>query len=616
MLIANFVDKYPKENCIYLPSEAVARFGRGGVSATAISPDGNLIAVASRIGVWLYEAHTDNFLRLIAVEGTGLLSSVAFSPDGSQLATGDWDGITTVWDVATGTELVTFTKMDYISSVAFSPDGKFLATGTRNGKAVLWDINTGAARWAVSHKDLVSSVAFSPDGLLLATASWDSTANIWDVETGESRWCFSHQKKEAKIKFESGNTVTFNNEGIDCIAFSPNGKFFATAEQVADSRDGCTMLWDVQTGEAIWGFSHKKSATSITFSLDNKYMTTRFSEGGTDVRCIADGTSISLEEGRCTDRGTRDLPLTHPRPWYSWLVSFSPDGKRLVGMTECSAIKVWDIESGTDIETIDREIGQAKSLTFSVEGNCIGLSRLENEAILLIDDEQKAAFDHQSEVVSAAVSQSGMLAATGGLDREIKLWNITTQEHLRTLNGHIGAVYDVTFSPDEVLLASGGGRNFEMQEEDGILYFISPEESPIDQTARIWEVETGKEIATLEHPALVRVVTFSSDSNYLATTSENTIYLWDTKTWEKNVTLETVRVESFVFSPNSTFLAVGGRGKNAKIQIWQVKTAQLIVEFSGHKSDVESVAFSPDGTLLASGGFDGAIYLWDMTPYL
>ena len=329
MLTRGLARTYPKENRLALPSESIARFGRGRVEAMAISPDGNLIAVASRIGVWLYEAHTDDFLRLIAVEGTGLLSVVTFSPDGTKLATGDWDGITTVWDVATGTELVTFDKMDYVSSVAFSPNGKFLAAGTRNGKATLWDIDTGEARWTISHEGYVSSVAFSPDGLLLATASWDSTANLWDVETGESRWCFSHQEKEVKIRFESGHEETFNAGGISCIAFSPNGQFFATAERVVDSEDGRTILWNVQTGEAIWNFPHEKSATSIDFSIDNKYMATGFSGRGTDVRCIADGTSTSFHDGKW-EKSTRKSPLNHPRDSYGWLVSFSPDGKHLV----------------------------------------------------------------------------------------------------------------------------------------------------------------------------------------------------------------------------------------------------------------------------------------------
>ena len=100
MLIKDIVQNYSEDKLISLPLEAVARFGRGSVEATVISPDGNLFAVASRIGVWLYNAHTDDFIRLIAVEGTGLLSVVTFSPDGTRIATGDWDGIATVWDVA------------------------------------------------------------------------------------------------------------------------------------------------------------------------------------------------------------------------------------------------------------------------------------------------------------------------------------------------------------------------------------------------------------------------------------------------------------------------------------------------------------------------------------
>ena len=134
-------------------------------------PDGNLIAVASRIGVWLYGAHTEDFVRLIAVDGTGLLSRVAFSPDDTQIATGDWDGIATLWDVATGAELVSFTNTDYVTSVAFSLDGKCLAAGTRDGNVTLWDIDTGVARWTISHEDCVTSTTFSLDGLLLATSS-------------------------------------------------------------------------------------------------------------------------------------------------------------------------------------------------------------------------------------------------------------------------------------------------------------------------------------------------------------------------------------------------------------------------------------------------------------
>ena len=613
MITKDFVQNYPQENRLFLPEKAIARFARGSVSATAISPDGNLIAVASRIGVWLYGAHTEDFVRLIAADGTGLLSKVAFSPDGTQIATGDWDGIATLWDVATGTELATFTNTDYVTSVAFSLDGKCLAAGTRDGNVTLWDIDTGVARWTIFHEDYVTSTTFSPDGLLLATSSWDSTANLWDVETGENRRCFSHQKKEVDITFDSGHDFTFNDGGINCIAFSPNGQFFATGDRIASDRDGCTTLWDVQSGEAIWDFTHEKPATSIVFSIDNRYMATRFSGGETDVRCITDGTSVSPNEGKWP-KSTRKPPLNHPRDLYGWLVSFSPDGKHLISMAECSAIKVWDVISGKNIKTIDRDMGQAESLTFSAEGNYIGLSRfVEDTATLWVDEEQMAVFSIK-DITAAAISLDSKLVAIGGFDGMINLWSVETQAQLQTFSGHTGLIKTLAFSPDCTRLVSAGGHKVEIQEKDGAEYMFMSGDSPMDQTAKVWDIETGMEIAILQHPTVVEVVVFSPDSTRLATASGKKVFLWDTNTWQENVAFETGSVESFVFSPNGTFLAVGGTGRNPKIQIWNVETAELVVEFSGHKSDVQSVAFSPDGTLLASGGFDGVIYLWDMIP--
>ena len=94
-----------------------------------------------------------------------------------------------------------------------------------------------------------------------------------------------------------------------------------------------------------------------------------------------------------------------------------------------------------------------------------------------------------------------------------------------------------------------------------------------------------------------------------------TVTLWDTKTWHPIATLDTVNFESLAFSPDGSRLLIGGTWPEQRIQIWDVETRELIVELSGHKSDVESFAFSPDSRLLASGGFDGVIYLWDMTHY-
>ncbi|MDE0634676.1 MAG: WD40 repeat domain-containing protein [Candidatus Poribacteria bacterium] len=615
---------YPEENLISLPSDAIARFGRGSVQATAISPDGNTIAVATRIGVWLYNAHTEDFIRLIAVEGTGLLSEVTFSPDNTQIAIGDWDGIASLWDVSTGAKLATFTNKDYVTSVAFSPDGKSLATGTRDHKATLWDINTGKERWSISHKDLVSSVAFSPDGLLLATGSWDSTANLCDVEKGEVRRCFTHQKKEVDISFDSGMVETFNSLGINCIAFSPNGRYFATGDRIASDSKGVTTLWDIESGMAVWDFTHEESATSITFSTDNKYMATRFSGGDTDVRHIADCTTAPIQEGNWA-KHKKKPPASHPRGLYGWLVSFSPNGKHLAAIEELSSLKIWDLASGINIKTIDQDMGQAQALSYSHDGYCFGVSRSTkggtswNCVTFWKDQEQQIDFLYEElhvDIFSTAVSPDAEIVAIGGDDNKVRLWNRATQKLVNTLSGHTGPIINLAFSPDGTHLVSTGGREWKKQEEDGVVYGYTTADSHVDRTARVWHIETGAEIATLTHISKVETLVFSPDSTCLATASGEDVHLWDTKTWQKNVKLETVGVESLAFSEDGSLLAVGGTGRKPKIQIWNVETVQLVVEFSGHKSDVESVAFSPDGTLLASGSFDGTVLLWDMKPFI
>jgi len=624
MQYKDFVQNYPEENLISLPSDAIARFGRGDVEATAISPDGNMIAVATRIGLWIYNAHTEDFIRLIVVEGTGLLSRVTFSPDSTQVATGDWDGIASLWDVSTGAKLATFKNKDYVISIAFSPDGKSVATGTRDGKATLWDINTCNERWSISHKDYVTSVAFSPDGLLLATGSWDSTAKLCDVEKGEVQRCFTHQKNNVVIELDPGIVETFNRLGINCIAFSPNGRYFATGDRIVGDIKGVTTLWDIESGEAVWEFTHEESATSITFSTDNKYMATCFSNGDTDVRHIADCTTASIQNVSSAKQ-KKKLPASHPRGLYGWLVSFSPDGKHLAALTQMSSLKIWDLASGINIKTIDQDIGEAKALSYSHDGYCFGVSRSSNGgnfwncATFWNDQEQPIDFlyeDSRVSILSAAVSPDAKIVATGGDDKKVSLWDRPTKKLVNTLSGHTGPIINLAFSPDGIHLVSTGGTEWETHEEDGVMYGSTTADSHIDKTARIWHIETGAEIATLTHLSKVETIVFSTDSTCLATASEEDVHLWDTKTWQKIVTLETVRVESLVFSSDGSLLAVGGTGHKPKIQIWNVETAQLVVEFSGHKSDVESVAFSPDGTLLASGGFDSVIYLWDMQPFI
>ena len=615
-----FAANYPREHTVSLPPGAVARFEKGGISDVAGSPDGNLIAIASRLGVWLYDAHTKDFVSLMAVERNGLLSKVVFSPDGTRIATGDWDGKTTLWDINTEAALATYIHKGYINSITFSPNGKFIATGSRDAAATLWDVKTGTALFTITHQGSVTSTTFSPDGTLLATSSSDATATLWHIDTAEIRWTFTHEKQETSVTFDSGHVETFNRGGIGAIAFSPDGKYFATAGQRTDL---CTALWNVETGEQLWCVTHEKPINAVEFSPDGTSIATYYGDDTGSVLCVADGilipNTIHAEQWK---KIKRNLSIDHDEDGWGRRVRFSPDGKHLAGFKMGSnSLTLWDVNTSEKIKELDGVSGAGLTLVFSPGGHCFGLSRTPNseyDTVELWDAEKRASFTHSGPVDTVAMSLDGMYLATGGRDKTVKLWHVETQQCFQTLSGHIGRILSLAFSPDGTLLVSGGGDNWEMQEQaDGTTYFCSAGDSPVDRTAKVWEVATGENIATLESSGMVRGIAFAPDGQCLATGANNkTVTVWCTKTWQSIATLDTVQFESFAFSPDGSRLVIGGTFPEQRIQIWDVENWELIIELSGHKSDVESLAFSPDSRLLASGGFDGIIYLWDMTRYL
>ena len=161
----------------HLPKGAKLRLGKGGIRGIAYSPDGNLLAVGSSIGVWIYDVHTGSELALLTGH-TREVESIAFSPDGTILASGGAWGDETVrlWEVATWHLKATLTgHTSRITDLAFSPDSTTLASASGDKTVRLWDVQTGQHKVTlIGHRRAVYSVAFSPDGRTLATGGgWE-----------------------------------------------------------------------------------------------------------------------------------------------------------------------------------------------------------------------------------------------------------------------------------------------------------------------------------------------------------------------------------------------------------------------------------------------------------
>ena len=213
----------------HLPEGAKMRLGKGKINDVKFSPDGDLLAVGTHIGVWLYDAQTGAEMALLndkpknvrtiafspdgktlatSAKGetlmvlwdvidigrkTGLLAAqmtetgaVAFSPDGKTLVSGHKDGAIYSWDATTGVQLSTFTgNADSVTALAFSVDGRIIASGSIEGSIQLWDPSTYApiGDVRIGHASRINALTFSPDSGTLFSGSFDGTILVWDWET-------------------------------------------------------------------------------------------------------------------------------------------------------------------------------------------------------------------------------------------------------------------------------------------------------------------------------------------------------------------------------------------------------------------------------------------------
>ncbi len=132
----------------HLPKGVKLRIGKGHVNDIEYSPNGTVLAVATSIGIWIYDASTDEVHTLLTGDNYGILS-ISFSPDGQTLAGGGPDRIVYLWNVATGKREQSFVgHTSGVFNVLFSRDGNTLASVCRR-ETNLWDVTTGTHKKSI-----------------------------------------------------------------------------------------------------------------------------------------------------------------------------------------------------------------------------------------------------------------------------------------------------------------------------------------------------------------------------------------------------------------------------------------------------------------------------------
>ena len=135
-----------------LPGGASARLGKGTTFDMDYSPTGDLIAIGTSTGAWLYDAESGEEVALLRSGGkVSRVTDVRFSQDGETLATTIEYASVILWDVAARTQKP---RVGGIGSAvnSFNHDGTLLATiEPLRREAVVWDVATGTEKYRFPH---------------------------------------------------------------------------------------------------------------------------------------------------------------------------------------------------------------------------------------------------------------------------------------------------------------------------------------------------------------------------------------------------------------------------------------------------------------------------------
>jgi WD40 repeat protein len=525
----------------------------------AWSPDGTrIVSATSGKDSQVWDAATG--AKLLTLPG----HQPAWSPDGTRIATVRED--LHVWDAATGARLLTL----HGHHPAWSPDGTRIAAISREGAIHIWDAAASPPRKRLLKRsnsspmrqlpgNIYSRMAWAPDGSRLAVSEPGGTARVWDVNTGDEEIALPG----------SSNTVAD-------LAWSPDGTRLAIA-----SSDNQARIWQVDGPQ-----THTLRCGGQVWSL-------AYSSDGTRLLTIGTPDSSGVAHVWNATTGARLWTLP-PHGGRFFGAAWSPDGFRIVVVSDNGSAKIWDASTGQELLTLQGYVREPMSpspgAAWSPDGIRI-ITRTADHTARVWDTTTGTelltlSHEGQDQVTKASWSPDGTRIVT---DAKITcLWDASTGEELLTFRSAVKG--DAPWSPDgtRILLVS------------------------TDHGVEVSDAATGAELITLRgHERSVSHASWSPDGTRVLTGSDDkTARVWDAATGAELVTLRghEAEIRHAAWSPNGTHVLTGSEDKTARV--WDAATGAELIPLVGHRSAITVAAWSPDGTQIGTSSYDATARIW------
>ncbi len=201
---------------------------------------------------------------------------------------------------------------------------------------------------------------------------------------------------------------------------------------------------------------------------------------------------------------------------------------------------------------------------------------------------------HNSEVNCANFSNDGNFIVTASDDRTAKIWDVNSNNIIRTLNGHTKSVSWAVFSPDMKYIATSSN----------------------DSTIKLWEESNGNLIRTLRgHEDIVKSCNFSPDSKKLVSASlDGNAIVWNVETGTQFTKINAGNGDMLWYSefdPSGNYVLTAGT--EGIVKVWDYKSNKIIRQIVSLNSSISFAKFAPDGERIAGATWKGPAYVWDST---
>jgi WD40 repeat protein len=357
-------------------------------------------------------------------------------------------------------------------------------------------------------------------------------------------------------------------------------------EHLAVSADGSTI---VANGEKLSVLDTRAKTEVLNRPIEREVHSLAVSP---DSKLIAVGGEghLLIWDWAGSDEPKRVPMVTDTRRPNIWVlaVQFSPDGAYLAaGADSFPGITLLDVKTAQEVRRFDVagvKFWYPRSLAFSADGSMLAAPIDRNSgggvAVWQVATGKllvRLHVPHES-VSDVAFSPDGrLLAGTSSWERQMCVWNVATGQLLgKDLQGHSESPSSVRFLPGDRRLASAG--------DDG--------------TIRIWNVAEAKEERVIAHPRdansqrirWIRAMDVSPDGRFIASSSlDDTVRVWETDTGREVYRLpghgQLGGRRSVRFTPDNERLV--SWGDDMQVNIWDVRTGKAVNEYRAQPSGVK-----------------------------